>query len=210
MNEIQKLVSSNFECEELPSAAFYHFDFALRFELGGEGNSTKRPLKRFIQAFDRARKITKFVFKDTPSIWILTANFTSESPSKKPLKSFRHCGFSKSDFVHFCSTPQNDKEYIKAFGTDLYRHWFAAKLKKNRQLDEVLWLALGAELGILPAVRPEVYIVDFDRKVLLYPYDDRGMDVIAMNKQTLLPLYAKRKSWLLEYDMPQMAATFES
>jgi len=44
------------------------------------------------------------------------------------------------------------------------------------------------------------FLVDFDRDILLHVYDDRGVDVTALDRATLLPLYRSRAEWLLDYD----------
>ena len=42
----------------------------------------------------------------------------------------------------------------------------------------------------------------------MFPYDDRGMDVVGPNFQLLLALYQKHHSYLLQYDIEAMDATF--
>nr|WP_169515091.1 DUF3885 domain-containing protein [Hymenobacter norwichensis] len=39
-------------------------------------------------------------------------------------------------------------------------------------------------------------------------YDDRGLDVISSNADTLRPLYNSHHHLLLDYDRQQMLATF--
>ncbi|WP_299869699.1 DUF3885 domain-containing protein [uncultured Roseobacter sp.] len=76
-------------------------------------------------------------------------------------------------------------------------------------IKEALWLALGSELGIRPAATGSLYFVDFENRIVLHPYGDRGMDVIAMRREALSDLYRSRDSWLLEHDMARMKTLFE-
>ena len=209
MEEFIQQFGSKFTLTEFPHAIFYEFDIGLRFELGGEENPTARPLRRFAQAFSRADAVSSAVFENSSSLWLLSYTYGTELPAKKRLKPYKICGLSKSSFEYLGATPQHDNDHIDAFGSDLYRHCDAAKLVDKAQLQEVLWLTLGSELGIRPTVHAGIYIVDFDRSIALHPYDDRGMDVVSMDKESLAHLYDKHRSWLLEHDVPKMKATFE-
>ena len=209
MEEFFQRFESNFALAEFPHGMFYAFDIGLRFELGGEGNATARPLKRFEQAFSRADAVSSSVFKNSSSLWLLSSTYGTERPAKKRLKPYKFCGLNRSSFEYLGATPQHDSDHIDAFGSDLYRHWDAAKLVDKAQLREVLWLTLGSELGIKPTVHADTYIVDFDRSIALHPYDDRGMDVVSMDMENLAHLYDIYKSWLLAYDAPKMKAAFE-
>lgn len=209
MVDVIQQFESSFTVSEFPHAMFYEFDVGLRFELGGEKNPTSRPLKRFIQAFARADVISKDLFENSKSLWLLSSSYGDEMPKKKRLKPYKFCGLPKAQFKYLGATPQKDQDHIEAFGSDVFRHWDATELGDREQLREVLWLALGSEIGIRPTIHAQVYFVDFEKSIALHPYDDRGMDVVSMDKRYLSNLYDTRKSWLLEYDIPRMRAVFE-
>ncbi|MFT6605453.1 MAG: hypothetical protein ACJA2X_000629 [Halocynthiibacter sp.] len=209
MEEFIQRFETDFNFVEFPHGMFYQFDIGLRFELGGEENPTSRPLKRFTQAFSRADAISSKVFSNSSSLWLLSSTYGPEPPAKRRLKPYKSCGLTKSSFEYLGATPQKDNDHIEEFGSDLHRHWDAAKLVDGEQLREVLWLTLGSELGIKPTVHADTYIVDFDRSIVLHPYDDRGMDVVSMDKKHLVHLYDHHKSWLLQHDTPKMKAIFE-
>ena len=50
--------------------------------------------------------------------------------------------------------------------------------------------------------------MDFARKVVVHPYDDRGMDVIGPDRDSLMPLYERLNGWLLDHDRNAMDAKF--
>lgn len=54
----------------------------------------------------------------------------------------------------------------------------------------------------------EVYFINADKKLIFQMYDDRGLDIIAADKETLRPIYLKHNDWLLEYDKKDMDITF--
>ncbi|MEX0327602.1 MAG: DUF3885 domain-containing protein [Ruegeria sp.] len=197
-------------CDEFPHAMFYEFEVGLRFELGGEGVPTSRPIQRFIQAFERVDAISSKLFENSNSLWLLSSWYGDECPKNDRLTVFKKCGISKSLFRYLGAT-SHEVEYDddKAELVD-YRHWYAAELDGIDKLREVLWLALGSELGIKPTVHATVYIVDFEKSIALHPYDDRGMDVVSMERGHLSALYNAHRSWLLDYDIPRMKDIFES
>jgi hypothetical protein len=43
---------------------------------------------------------------------------------------------------------------------------------------------------------------------MVFPYDDRGMDVVGPNRSLLAGLYSKHHRYLLGHDLPAMKATF--
>lgn len=199
---------SVFGCDELPLALFYEFDTALRFELGGEDTSTDRPIKRFIQAFERAEAIAADVFAQS-SVWLLSATFGQATPPEDPWQAFDVIGLTQQDFTDLGAVAQNVADPDDPLDEDLYRHWIATPLTNPELIKEVLWLALGTELGVRPTIAARVYLVDFDNQIVLHPYDDRGMDVIATRKDALSGLYRKRYAWLLRHDLARMEAVFE-
>lgn len=204
----EEMIRSAFGCAELPHGLFYEFDVALRFELGGNGVSTDRPIKRFIQAFERAVSVAAELFSNA-SVWLLTSAYGDAIPSKELLKPYKNIGLSPSDSIDHWAVAQNDNDHIQEFGSDIYRHWAALPLESPDLIREALWLALGSELGIQPTVHASLYFVDFDNQVILHPYDDRGMDVIATRKEALVGLYRSRHSWLLDHDKKRMKMVFE-
>ncbi|WP_051927633.1 DUF3885 domain-containing protein [Ruegeria halocynthiae] len=208
MIDPKKEIESVFGCAELPHGLFYEFEMALRFELGGEDVSTDRSIKRFIQAFERADAVAADLFAQS-SVWLVSSTFGGASPPKEHLKPYETIGLSRSDFIDLGAVAQKDDDNIEEFGSDLYRHWAAVSLAGPDLVREVLWLALGSELGIRPAVSASLYFVDFDNQIALHPYDDRGLDVITMRREALLDLYWSRHSWLLDFDMPRMKVAFE-
>lgn len=59
-----------------------------------------------------------------------------------------------------------------------------------------------------PAISSRVYMINPDNDVILYMYDDRGLDLIAARKDVLTPLYREFSSWILDYDRIRIDQTF--
>jgi hypothetical protein len=63
-------------------------------------------------------------------------------------------------------------------------------------------------MPISPSAGVSTYIVDLPSRLLAHVYDDRGMDVVAMERGPLQSLHAEYRPWLLDYDIDRMDATF--
>lgn len=75
--------------------------------------------------------------------------------------------------------------------------------------DTLLWCALSKEL---PPIEPrplcDVYLFSLKKSILVFPYDDRGMDVVGPNGEFLSTLYETHQAYLLDYDRASMDKTF--
>ena len=67
------------------------------------------------------------------------------------------------------------------------------------------WLALAGEICIRPAASTlfsvsssRIYLVDFERGILAYPYDDRGMILAAMDGAALAETKDAFHRWLIK------------
>lgn len=46
----------------------------------------------------------------------------------------------------------------------------------------------------------EIYFINTDKNLIFHMYDDRGLDLVSADKETLRPIYKKHNDWILEYD----------
>ncbi|MEW5927149.1 MAG: DUF3885 domain-containing protein [Gemmatimonadota bacterium] len=178
---------------------FYANEPALRFELSRGGTR----VEQFTQAYDRAREIARYVFRDSASLAVVLA-WWGEGPPVRHLdvfRSLRACG-ARMRRPRSCWTRAWEDEF------GLEPRTFAAFRADASALGGLLWGPLAADLGIRPRQEARVYLADPERGVLLHPYDDRGMDVIGPNRALLADLFARFHDYLLEYDLERMRAFF--
>ena len=178
---------------------FYANEPALRFELSRDGTR----VEQFTQAYDRAREIARYAFRGSPAFVVVLAWY-GEGPPVRHLgvfRSLRACGV-RMTRPWSCWTRTWDD------GEEPERRTFVAFRADASALDGLLWGALAADLGIRPRLLAAVYLADPDRGVLLYPYDDRGMDAIGPDRALLADLYARFHPYLLAYDLERMRGFF--
>lgn len=181
-----------------PHALFYHFDNALRFELAGDLQGT---VPRFLKASERASTIASALLTDRPDLACLLSYFSeTEAPEGRY--------FSDETLASFAIDPASITHLggQRSTGDEMFRQW--VQIDPAPATEVVLWSAIGADLGIGPNLPGRPYLMDFERRLIVHPYDDRGMDVVAMDRETLLPLYRQFGSWLLDHDRDRMDEVF--
>ena len=55
----------------------------------------------------------------------------------------------------------------------------------------------------------EVYFINIDKKLIFHMYDDRGLDLIAADKESLKSIYEKYNDWILDNDRKKIQKQFE-
>jgi len=210
MKQLLEKIQTKFGVNELPHGMFYEFQYALRFELGGREFGTDRPIRRFLQAHERANAVAQSFFGKSSEIHVLLSSYGSGKSDRKRLKPFKFCGIERSEFCFLSRTAQQDEDHIAEFGDDIYRYWDIVKLDDKKAISEILWLGTASELGINPRFRrsSEAYIVDIENGLALHLYDDRGMDIVSIQKSATAEIYAKHIDWLFDYDIERMTQTF--
>lgn len=182
-------------------ALFYAHEPALRFELSRSGP----PIDLFAQAFDRAREIAGYVFRDSSSPTAVLSWFGEGPPlrHREVFRSVRDCGIDLAR-PRACWTETHEESWGPEPRT------LVAFSCGREMLDRLLWGALAADLGIRPRLLARVHLADPERGVMLHPYDDRGMDVIGPNAELLSDLFHRFHDRLLPYDLPRMESFFAS
>jgi len=205
------IIKERFGWPGFPDLLFYQTPNALRFDLGGE---LKTGPVRFMQAIDRARSVASVLFEEAASLTAVVSHFSGEKRTRRDFVTFkklREIGF-PYPFGQPDKVPQNDESYKLTFGEDLCRYWYSTTFPNDSApITALLWAALSREQGITPRTRwlEGIYLVDFDRGLALWAYDDRGMDIVATDARSLQPIYDRFGAWLLDYDRATMDANFQ-
>jgi hypothetical protein len=185
--------------------------FSLRFELGGETFGNNAPVPRFIQAFGRARDVTRDVFSASQQLFGIVALPVGPerdfyAPESDGFANLAEAGLACQHFSEWTAPLWPDQEAEEDQVSSL---WRAFDLSADRAAQDVLlWCAVSYEMAITPKAPVVSFLADLDRSILLHVYDDRGMDVTALERQRLLPTYQGRNEWLLDYDRPRMEQVF--
>ena len=202
---IQTQIENKFEGKAFRRPLFYSYEGGLRFELAEGGNY----LNQFLTAHRKAMEICNQVFDGCEEITICVKVFGGRTllSSLSILRSLREAGL----------YPAVDKEHWSEFdeewqGDDDYTHslWHYIAFKAPREyLINALWCALSSDFGLIePSPQADIYLFNLDKEIMVFPYDDRGMDMVGPNKPFLKTQYDQFGHYLLGYDREAMDAGF--
>ena len=74
--------------------------------------------------------------------------------------------------------------------------------------DILIWNQVAQDMGVFPSAPVVSKLIDLDRAISVYVYDDRGMDVTALRPEPIARLHQEFDTWLLDYDRPRMSEVF--
>ena len=184
---------------------FYNYEGGLRFELSQGGSY----INQFTTAHRKAMDVCRYVFSGSENIVVCLKIFGGNTPlSILPcFRSLKRIGL----------YPGNEREYWTEFDEDWIDdecyldslwHYIAFRVSIDK-LADVLWCALAKDFGsIEPRVSANFYLFGMEQNLMVFPYDDRGMDIIGPNHILLSNVYSKFDSYLLDHDRDVMDAVF--
>ena len=181
-------------------ALFYRFPGGLRYALS-EGGS---PLDMALSALRKATIVCDDVFAGEESILVHLMAYAPASRfgSRTMLKELRVAGVAvpRKREVWFDKHEAGD-------GDEIVIHCaFEVPVAK---LQNLLWCAITLDLYPLsPRPHCRVYLLNTNKGIVAHAYDDRGMDVVSLNKPALAGLYQRHHHLLHDHDMVAMRESF--
>ena len=80
---------------------------------------------------------------------------------------------------------------------------------ENVNIRNILLARVNTDFGIRqPSIRGECYLINHAKSLILDLYDDRGMDVVAFEKEALLDLYHSHNELILDFDRERIDRVF--
>jgi hypothetical protein len=178
-------------------ALFYNYENSLRFELSTSGSA----LDMFLQAFSKANEIVDDTLAEADDLYACVGCYCSGSNFcvRSTLLSISELGVKLPSGREYWVVPEPDEE-------DYFRAFLLFPIGRD-DVRRLIWGAVASDLGIRPVLNGWVYLYSLTRKVLIHPYDDRGMDVVG-DRDRLRGMYRKYNDWLSDYDRESMNASF--
>ena len=206
--EFKSRIDTTFQRKAFLRPLFYSYNDGLRFELS-EGGSK---IHQFLLAMQKATAVCNYIFDE-----------------EKPISVCLRIRFYKAKFAYrrelseLTSAGIKIPRKIKEIWIDLEEKddWNDAHVQDwwinvafdipMDLLQNILWCALSHDFGsIRPNPRCIVYLFNFEKEIIVRPYDDRGMDVAGGNKGFLFKMYMKHSAYLLDYDREGMDDSFKT
>lgn len=185
--------------------------YSLRFELGGEGMSA--PVPRFVRAYERARQLADDLFSASPCLFGVVAAPLGEqsdfyAPVPDAFTALDDAGFRGEAAGGWWGPLWPEQEEAEDQVPSRWRVFDLTDRQADR--DVLLWCSVSYDMAITPKAPVVPFLLDVERSILLYVYDDRGMDVTALDKTALAALYTDRRDWLLPHDRERADRIFSA
>ncbi|WP_022823936.1 DUF3885 domain-containing protein [Hymenobacter norwichensis] len=204
--------SSQFINQYYPSlilgpALFYSWNIGVRFDLQSEVSTSDQAY--FTEVVRRATSVFEAVFKPTDEVLIVV-----QRPRDK--RYFRRRRFRANDLLFRLLNASKQEAHFQRLAN---RTRFAStqqliRFTIQRSANQIPYQQILQAISYqdfssrTPQLHDDIFFLNLRSKLILHMYDDRGLDVISSNADTLRPLYNSHHHLLLDYDRQQMLATF--
>jgi hypothetical protein len=195
---------------------FYNSPFGLRFEIGPSDqeiwNNDKKKLNRkyFSLALERAVDIFQGVFDPCDNIEIVY-QILSDGRRKIKKRSFI---FKQIQSLSNANIDLSDHRNIYTENLD-----YKCECWKRVTISGVSVSEINAEQlfkdaintdfpSLQPQLNGEFYLINRTKQLVLNLYDDRGIDIVSNNKESLYGLYKSHNDLILEYDRKSIDKVF--
>jgi hypothetical protein len=197
LKELNKFIKSYYDNQDvLVSPAFYNSKVAIRFEIGDPSIDYNDP-EYLKGAYEKAIELFEQVFDPNSKIYLVINTYNkNETEIKEILKDYL-----KPKVININSEHIEDNDII------LTRHCINCKFK-DINYKKLLPAICNSDMNKQPCIDDHVFFVNKDTRVIYHLYDDRGLDIIANNKDNIINLYEKYNDWILDYDREVIDETF--
>lgn len=210
--QYNQFLKDNFKGLVIRKPLFYNWEFGLRFNLQVGNTDTDA---YFVEVVNRASTLFQTAFYANDQLFLVYLDYKYHRRKIKLSNYvFKQVNNLEQSEVSFSKVKQlyepNDKFDV--------RNIALIKLTTDRLNFKNILTAIGHtdfmpreprldNRGVL--TNKEIYFVNISKKLIFHMYDDRGLDIIAADLNTLKPIYLKYNDWILDYDRKNIDKLFE-
>ena len=208
--EYRQFFRQHFADFEVRLPMFYLWDIGLRFDLQKVFKNPVSPDDNdyFKECLFRAIQIFETTFEPTDEIYLIINSFKWK---KKKIRrgNFIFKQINSLDFANILYRRINQL-YEPGDKNDQWNQ--AVMLTETKKIDykQILAGQINTDFGSRsPRICEEVFFVNITKRIIFNVYDDRGLDIIATDKETIRPIFEKHNDWILDYDREKIDKQFE-
>lgn len=178
--DLPEFMLSRFNRVDFGGNLFGQWPVGIRFEIG-------------IKELQRAADLFNFVFANREECILVSQDWKTDGDIAKhfsPL--FKTPGIFPSEPPHLQSS-----EVFPLDETPYRLTWARIRPEAFNPARMFEGIAHREQAGT-PKISSGVYIIDPLSRIIIHMYDDRGLDVIATELETLWPLFASFREWILD------------
>lgn len=204
-SEYRAFLDNNFKGLKVRTPLFYSWDIGIRFNLQIDATNDEN---YFHEVNFRASSIFNDAFDTADSIFIIFMDYKNKR-SKIRLSNYIFKQIKNLEKINLSFT--KEKQYYS--GTS---NICIIKTKKEDVIFQNIFKAIAnsdfedrkPRLDKSCFSSKEVYFINLSKKIIFNMYDDRGLDIIASDKEILKSLYEKYNDWVLDYDREKIDKVF--
>src|SRR5580700_2487964 len=190
--DLAAYLSEKFPSLTLGGGLFYRWPVGIRFELGPD-------------AFrERAPKLYEVVFAPEDSCVIVSQDWPEHTAlHQRYFRVFSLPGAFDSRYpLGLQSLQMTAEEHGEQ---ETFSLQWAQVPARSFQYGAVLEGIANADHAQTPSVSGRIYFLNPARAMIMHMYDDRGLDMIAASRESLIPIYRTFSDWVLDSDREQIA-----
>lgn len=206
--EYRQFLSDNFKGFRLQKPLFYSWNVGLRFDLQVGNTNTD---EYFREVTKRASTIFETTFDNSDKVFLVFMDY------KYKRRKIRVGNFIFKQIDNLKKTEISYSIEKGLYQSDRNFDIAIIKLNVGRINYKNILTAIGH--SDFPTRQPrlndsnfltskEIFFVNINKKLIFHMYDDRGLDIIAINEETIKPIYTKHSDWILDYDRTQIDNQF--
>jgi len=207
----RQFLQDNFAGLKLRKPLFYIWNCGLRFDLQDEYISTDND-KYFVEVIRRATSIFETVFEPSEKLFIVFKDYRNRREKIR----YANYVFKQIDKLENNEIYYTREKFVYS-ANDEYNIGLVCLIANRINYKNIL-TAIGNtdfekrqprldKRGVFTC--KEIYFVNIDKRLIFHMYDDRGLDIIASDKEILRPIYEKYNDWILDYDREQIDKQFK-
>ena len=189
---------------------FYNWNIGIRFELG---NPNDKDVESYMKrVYERAITIFNSLHLADDEIMIVAnvhhAGEENELKRRK-IKIFNHYIKSKEVLIRLQHKviPYVFEDVYEIYDFETHRYTLACNVSDVKYMNLIKAIC-NHDMNITPKIYHDIFFINKTRNTIFHVYDDRGCDVIALEKESIEHVYKKFNEWILDYDRKTIDETF--
>lgn len=212
-NDFNDWLEQTFPQMKLEVPLFYNFPLGLRFELGVPYRGIDDPTY-FEQLQQRAISLFEAVFAESEQVCVMTFTYQAvlsdieriERNEVQVLSTYLQPECFSQITIH-SKQPDYDEDTAELSGYIQYEHiWCTIHDLDYAGIFKAISYTDFPERGA--SLSERVYFIEPKQQIIFHMYDDRGLDIVGMQKGSLQRLYEQYYDWLLPYDLEKIDQIF--